>query len=104
MSLLIGRFRFVYNLGNGRIFIYDIFDSGQIRETNAHTNEINYVTSEIAINKLEEMLNIEKRKYQKYKKTPLINKTIASKIEQYKIMGRFMEEHYITEDDIKWFQ
>lgn len=103
MGIRIGEYQFTYNTGNGQIAIYDIMSNGQIKETIAKNNVVNYVDTETALKKLEEMYELTKRKYEKYKNTPLLSKTLKTKIEEYKMMGRFMEEHIVEKSDVRWF-
>jgi hypothetical protein len=98
-----GTYQFIYNIGNGDIRVFDIYSDGQIRETIARTNEINFVTTDRAMAKLDEMLDIAEAECELYAKTPLINKTTRTKYEHLFIIRKFLEEHYITKDEVRWF-
>jgi hypothetical protein len=97
-----GRYQFEYNIGNGDIRIYDIFADGQIQERIAKTNDVAFIPTDQAMDKLEDMIKIAERNKFKYRKTPLYDKISKTKLDILLVIKRFMMENYISEEDVRF--
>jgi hypothetical protein len=98
-----GRFQFIYNIGNGDIRIYDIFDSGQIKERVTKTDDMNYISTITALRRLEPMIKIAEREQEKFKNVMLYSKTTKTKLDILLVVRRFLLEHPIEENEVRYF-
>lgn len=103
MNLHPGKFQFVYNIGNADVRMFDIFDSGQIQMRTSRTNEITRVSSDCALHYLDMMIDLAEQDKERFKTTPMQDKITKTKLDILRLTRRFIEENYISEDDIRYF-
>lgn len=102
MNLHPGRWQFEYNIGNSDIRIYDIFNDGQIREISAKNNDIRFITTDEAMEKLDIMIKMAVKNKDKFKNSFLYDKITKTKVDILMTIKRFMLENPITTDEVRW--
>jgi hypothetical protein len=90
MRLINGKFMFVYNVGNRDIRTYTIKDSGVVLEKIAKTGEEHPISTSIALDKLEQMIEIAQKERAIYKSLPNLDKTSKTKLDMLYDIKRFM--------------
>lgn len=103
MKLLEGRFQFVYNVGNGDVRIFDIFNDGQIKEKISKTNDFRFVSTETALKYLDRMIYLADKEARGFKGVTIFGKTSKTKLDVLLTIKRFLLENPISEDEIRYF-
>lgn len=103
MKLLEGRFQFIYNVGNGDIRIFDIFNDGQVKEKVSKTNDVRFVSTDTAIQYLDQMIRLAEKDSINFKGVAIYGKTSKTKLDVLLTIKRFLQENYISEDEVRYF-
>jgi hypothetical protein len=97
-----GRYQFEYNTGNGDIRIYDIFNDGQIQERIAKSNDVHFISTREALERLDTMLGFAMRNKEKFKHTSLYDKITKTKLDMLMTIKNFMLENTVDESEVRW--
>jgi hypothetical protein len=100
MNLMIGKYQFVYNIGNSDIRIFDIFADGQIQERNRN-NDTRFITTDEAMEKLDIMIELAEKNRQKYRNTSLYDKITKTKFDMLMNIKRYMLENPVGKDEVR---
>ena len=103
MNLRPGIFQFTYNIGNSDVRIYDVFRDGQIREKTAKTNDMHFISTSQAMQKLDTMIEIAIREHKRFEKVMLYDKITKTKLDVLLTIKRFMLENEITDNEVRYF-
>jgi hypothetical protein len=101
MDLHPGIWQFVYNIGNGDVRTYDIFPDGQVRERIARTNDMSFIPTDEALDRIDIMIGFAEREKERFKNTALHNKITKTKLDILLTIRRFMIENPVKEDEVR---
>jgi hypothetical protein len=101
MNLMPGKYQFEYNIGNSDIRIYDIFNDGQIQERIAKTNDVHFISTDEAMEKLDIMVEFAKKNKERFKHTSLYDKITKTKLDMLLVIKDFMLDNPVEEDEVR---
>ncbi len=103
MKLKEGRYQFVYNIGNGDMRIFDIFNDGRIKVRYGKTGDIDFVSTNEAMRYLEPMLKLAEKEKDRFKNVNIYDKTSKTKYDMLLTIKNFMLDNPISQNEIRYY-
>jgi hypothetical protein len=88
-----GIYQFTVNDGRGDVRVYDVFRDGRVREKIASSGQMEYISKEYALDRLDVVLMQYARLAETYSKVAGYNKVYQAKLEHHKQIKNFIEEN-----------
>jgi|WetSurSiteA1Bulk_404760.scaffolds.fasta_scaffold16215_3 hypothetical protein len=99
-TLMPGKYQFTYNIGNGDVRVYDIYSDGHIEERKSRTNDVNPVTTQHTLERLDKMIALRKREWNQLKNAPIYGIVAKTQLTILTTIRKFITDNPVTEEDI----